>query len=231
LLQVDRLTVTYGPVVGVKDVSFSVGPGELLAVLGPNGAGKTSMLEAIAGRRASSGRVLVDDADFSRLSTPQRLRRGLTLVPQGREILKELTVDENLTLAGCVLGRREARTACERTFDSMPILAPLRRRKAGYLSGGEQQSLAVARAILAAPSVLLLDEPSFGLSPALRAGILDWVARERDQRGLVVVLAEQFTDLALRHAKSVLVLSHGEQAWAGPAEGADPEVIDRAYFV
>ena len=231
LLQVDHLTVAYGPVVGVQDVSFSVARGELLAVLGPNGAGKTSLLEALAGRRASSGRVSVDGSDISGLSTPRRVRRGLTLVPQGREILKELTVEENLTLAACVMGRRAARAACAHTFDTMPILAPLRRRKAGYLSGGEQQSLAVARAILAAPSVLLLDEPSFGLSPALRAGILEWVAREREERGLVVVLAEQFTELALRHANSVLVLSHGEPAWAGPTESASSEIIDRAYFV
>lgn len=231
MLQVENLTVSYGPVAGVRDVSLSVGPGELMAVLGPNGAGKTSLLEAIAGRCSSSGAVIVNGTDVSGLSTPRRLRRGLALVPQGREILKELTVEENLTLAGCVLDRKRARAACAQAYESMPILAPLAKRKAGYLSGGEQQSLAIARAILAGPTALLLDEPSFGLSPALRAGILDWVARERDEHGLCVVLAEQFTDLALRHAHSVLVLSHSETVWSGPASDASPDIIDRAYFI
>lgn len=231
MLRVEGLSVAYGPVAGVTNVSLQVGQGELLAVLGPNGAGKTSLLEAIAGRTPAVGRVWVGDVEISRMSTSKRLRHGVALVPQGREILKELTVGENLALAACIHSRRDARRRCADVYETIPILKPLIDRKAGYLSGGEQQSLAIARAIIANPRVLLLDEPSFGLSPALRVGILDLVAHERDERGLSVVLAEQFTDLAMRYAQHVLVLSHRTPVWSGAAADATSKDIEKAYFV
>lgn len=230
MLEVSGLRVCYGAVTGVRNMSFTIEPGQLMAVLGPNGAGKTSMLEALAGRLRSEGTIRLDGRDINSLTTTQRVRRGLALVPQGREILNELSVDDNLNLAATILGRRAAARARAAAYDTMPILAPLARRKAGYLSGGEQQSLAIARAVISSPSVLLLDEPSFGLSPALRSRILEWVATQRDERGIAVILAEQFTDLALRHAHTVLTLSHGDTLWTGPVHDVTPSIIEDAYF-
>ena len=231
LLELEELEVRYGRTQAVRGVSLGLGAGEVVTVLGANGAGKSSLLKAAAGAvRPAAGRVWLDGADITALSAPERVRRGLVLVPEGRQILVSLTVHENLQMGA--YARRDGGIArdIEAIYDRFPNLAARRAMPASVLSGGEQQMLAISRALLARPRVMMLDEPSLGLSPLLVARLFELIGTlNRD--GLAILLVEQNTRMALRAASRGYVMELGRVVLDGPAERlADNEALASAYL-
>ncbi len=232
LLEVEDLHVAYGHVQAVRGVSLRVAEGQVAALIGPNGAGKTSVLSAIAGLvRPRGGVVRLGGADVTGLPPHRAVAAGLALVPEGRAILARMSVEENLVLAG---EKRQARTALaeaiEEQYRRFPVLGERRRAPAGSLSGGEQQMLAVARALLVKPRVLLLDEPSMGLSPLLVKqvfGMIEAIHRE----GATILLIEQNARLALSISHHAYVLEHGRLVLEGTAaELAKDPGVRAAYL-
>jgi branched-chain amino acid transport system ATP-binding protein len=238
VLSVRDLEVSYSGMVPVlQGVSLEVPAGAIVALLGANGAGKTTLLRAISGllgvhrARVTQGRVELDGEPVDGLPAAARVRRGLAQVMEGRRIFKELTVDENLT-AGGFTRRDRAGIAATRTqvLSLFPVLAERRRSVAGYLSGGEQQMLAIGRALMAAPRVLLLDEPSLGLAPRITEQIRDILVEIR-RTGTSVLLVEQNATMALSIASTAFVLEHGVVAVSGPAaELADDPLVQACYL-
>jgi branched-chain amino acid transport system ATP-binding protein len=227
LLEVEDLHVAYGKVQAVRGVSLRVDEGQIVTLIGPNGAGKTSILSALTGLvRPSAGRVRLGGADVTGLAAHRTVAAGLTLVPEGRAILGRMTIEENLRLAG---ERRQPagglRAAIDEQCQRFPVLGERRRQLAGSLSGGQQQMLAFARALLARPRVLLLDEPSMGLSPILVQQIFETI-REIHRGGTTILLVEQNARLALAASSYAWVLEQGRLALQGPAEelSRDPRV-------
>ena len=226
MLEVSGLSATYGQLVAIRDISFTVADGGVLAVLGANGAGKSTLLKTIAGQMpASGGSVRFDGEDVTTLSAFQRARRGIALVPEGRRLFGSLTVHENLQVA--LSARRSGRWTLDSVYDLFPLGAERRHRRAGELSGGEQQATAIARALVANPRVLLLDEVSLGLAPAIVAQLYDRLPLVREQ-GTAILVVEQDVAQALRVSDEVHCLLQGRTALAGSnLELAD---ISRAYF-
>ena len=215
LLAVQGLEVRYGGVVRVRGVSFDVGTGEIVALLGANGAGKSSLLRAISGLihvhngRIVRGDVLFDGTSILGLSAPAIVRRGLAQVMEGRRIFAELTVEDNLRSGAFTRrDRAGARATQDQVFEMFPVLGERRRSVAGYLSGGEQQMLAIGRALMAAPRLLLLDEPSLGLAPLIQAQIRDTIVQIAES-GTSVLLVEQNAMMALSIAHRAAVLEGG----------------------
>lgn len=219
LLSVSNLCVNYGVVSAVSNFNIEVGSGELVAVLGSNGAGKTSTLRAIAGlTRKASGVVQVSGMDISSLPAYKVARCGLVLVPEGRRVFAPLTVEENLLIGGHTKRSRASVSALlDEVYDLFPRLRERRWGPSGLLSGGEQQMLAFGRAMMAAPKVMLLDEPSMGLAPILVDAIMDSVSAIKDL-GVGVLMVEQNTTMALRVADRAVVLRRGEIVLAECAE-------------
>jgi branched-chain amino acid transport system ATP-binding protein len=215
MLEVEDLTVAYGAVHALRDVSLSVPRGSITAVLGANGAGKTTLLRTLSGLlRPRSGRVVLDGRDIGRTPVEDIVRAGLAHVPEGRGVIVELTVEENLRLGGLI--RRTARGtgdaprwSTEDVYELFPPLRERARRQATTLSGGERQMLAIGRALMSNPRLLLLDEPSLGLAPRLVAQIMAVLRRMRDERGLTVLLVEQNARSALSIADRAIVLNLG----------------------
>jgi branched-chain amino acid transport system ATP-binding protein len=208
-LEVSDLAVAYGRVTAVHAVSFVARPGKPVAILGRNGAGKSSLLGAIAGvTRPAAGRILLDGVDISRRPPDQRARRGVVLVPEGRRVFPNLTVSENLRLGGFLVDGEELEARLDRVTELFPMLGERIAAPARHLSGGQQQMLAVGRALMAAPAVLLLDEPSLGLAPRTVAEVYARLEALRDE-GLLIVLVEQQIRRALRFADEALVLDLG----------------------
>ncbi len=208
-LEVADVAVRYGRMTAVHDVSFVARPGEPVAILGRNGAGKSSLLAAIAGlTRPSAGQVRLDGVDISRHRADRRARGGVVLVPEGRRVFANLTVVENLRLGGFLVDGESLDERFDRVMDLFPILRERATSPARHLSGGQQQMLALGRALMSAPSVLLLDEPSLGLAPRAVAEVYARLEVLRSQ-GLVVVLVEQQIRRALRFAHEALVLDLG----------------------
>ncbi|RRS00362.1 ABC transporter ATP-binding protein [Glycomyces terrestris] len=229
ILEVEDLRVAYGRVQAVRGVSFTVPEGGLVALVGANGAGKSSVLAAVSGlMRPAGGRVRFDGEDVTRRPAHRRIAAGLVLVPEGRQILGTLTVAENLAL-GAHRRRRQAAPESE-MYDLFPVLAERRALPAGSLSGGEQQMLAIARAMIARPRVVLLDEPSMGLAPKMVDEVFAVIEKIRAS-GVTVVLVEQNARRALRAADTGHVLETGEIAHSGPASELlqDPRVV-KAYL-
>jgi branched-chain amino acid transport system ATP-binding protein len=231
-LELSDLRVAYGGIVAVKGVSLRVARGEIVALIGANGAGKTSVLKAIVGLvPLAGGSVRLFGRDLLGIPTHRRVALGATLVPEGRAIFTGLTVLENLEL-GAYLKRekkgREERLA--RVIQLFPRLGERLGQSAGTLSGGEQQMLAIGRALMGEPKLLLLDEPSLGLAPKLVAQIFESV-REIARTGITILLVEQNTRLALETAARAHVLSTGEVVLSGPsAELKADERVRAAYF-
>lgn len=217
LLEVENLEVRYGANRAVKGVSLSLSAGEIVTVLGANGAGKSSLLKAIQGVvRPAGGRVRFNDKDISHWSAPRRVRSGLVLVPEGRQIFVSLTVHENL-LMGAYVRRDDVSREITAIYDRFPNLAARRDTPASLLSGGEQQMLAIGRALLARPKIMMFDEPSLGLSPILVTRLFQLIeSLNREQ--LSILLVEQNTHMALRMAHRAYVLELGSTVMQGSAK-------------
>jgi branched-chain amino acid transport system ATP-binding protein len=230
-LVVEELHVRYGAVHAVRGLSIQVGPGEIVGLIGPNGAGKSSTLHAIMGVVAAGGAVRLGGKDLLGRSPEDIARSGVALVPEGRRIFAELTVEENLRLG---LAARRANGSPDRpigeVFELFPVVREMRRRHAGALSGGQQQQLAIARALVAQPDVLLLDEPSLGLAPTVVDAVFEALAAIRD-RGLAVLLVEQRAQRTVALADRSHVLANGElRLTLGPGDANDTDTMVAAYF-
>ena len=232
LLEVSDLCVSYGHVEAVRGVSLSVGAGQVVTLIGPNGAGKTSILSALCGLVAAQrGAVRLAGRDLTGRPAHELVAAGLSLVPEGRAILGRMTIEENLILAGELKQPAAAlRASIEEQYARFPILGERRRQPAGALSGGQQQMLAFARALLARPRVLLLDEPSMGLSPILVQQVFETIATIH-RAGTTILLVEQNARLALSVASDVYVLERGQVVLHGTAAAlANDERIKAAYL-
>jgi branched-chain amino acid transport system ATP-binding protein len=230
MLDVSGLEVRYGPVAAVRDLTVRVGKGEIVGLIGPNGAGKSTTLHAITGLvPAHGGDVRLDGASL-RGWTPEKIARaGVALVPEGRRIFADFTVEENLRL-GLAARRRRNGGALAEAYDLFPILREYRRRQAGILSGGQQQQLAIGRALVADPSVLLLDEPSLGLAPTLVDQLFETLARIRE-RGIAILLVEQRAQRTVALANRTHVLTNGElRMTLGPNDADDTAKMVAAYL-
>jgi branched-chain amino acid transport system ATP-binding protein len=228
LLQVESLAAGYGLLQAVRSVSFSIAEGETLALVGANGAGKSTLLRAIAGaHRPTSGRVVFDGVEITNLAAHKRVALGIALVPEGRRLFPSLSVEENLQVAA-VRGRSGPWNV-ESVLEAFPLLAPLRRRRAATLSGGEQQATAIGRALMANPRLLLLDEVSLGLAPVAVEAVYTSLGALIDG-GATVVLVEQDLSRALKVADRVLCMLEGCFVLEGTPAELTREQLTEAYF-
>jgi branched-chain amino acid transport system ATP-binding protein len=232
LLAMENFCAGYGPIEVLKDISIEVRPGEIVALIGSNGAGKTSTLMGISGcLRPSRGRVLLEGREIQQLPAHEIVRRGICHAPEGRKIFPRLTVLENLQMGAftCRDGKQIERDLA-RAFELFPILAQRRGQPGGTLSGGEQQMLAVARALMGRPKLLLLDEPSLGLAPMIVVKIFE-VVRQLNQEGMAILLVEQAARMALKLAHRGYVMEIGQITFSDRAEAllGDKRVQD-AYL-
>ncbi len=228
LLEIRELHVAYGKVEAVRGVGLTMQPGQIVTVIGPNGAGKTTLLAAAAGLLRSRGQVIYDGVDVERLDVEQRVERGFCLVPETRELFGDMTVADNLLLGGYTRRRNgsDVKQSLQQVYARFPRLDERRRQKAQTLSGGERQMLALGRALMAKPRLLLLDEPSLGLAPIMVREILRIIASLREL-GVSILLVEQNARAALETADYGYVLEMGEIAHQGPAGALahDPRVV------
>jgi branched-chain amino acid transport system ATP-binding protein len=231
LLAVDGLEVRYGAVRAVRGLSLDVSAGEIVGLIGANGAGKSSTLHAIMGLVPAAGDIRLRGKSLLGRRCEDIARSGVALVPEGRRIFAELTVEENLGLGMAARRSRQgAAEALRRVYELFPVVKEVRRRSAGALSGGQQQQLAIARALVAEPDVLLLDEPSLGLAPRIVDAVFDALGAIRE-RGIAVLLVEQRAQRTVALADRSYVLAHGElRATLGPDDAADTETLVAAYF-
>lgn len=232
-LTVEGLSVSFAGVPAVREMALSVATGGTVAVLGRNGAGKSTTLRTIAGLvRPDAGRVVLDGEDVTALGAEQRVKRGIVLVPEGRRLFPGLTVRENLAVGAHARRLRGAALAAsiEEATEHLPIVRERIAQRAGSLSGGEQQLVAVARALMARPTVLMADEPSLGLAPIIVERLYELFAALRGD-GLTLVIVEQYVHLALRFADHAVVIDKGRAVLHGPADqlASSPELVD-AYL-
>ena len=219
-LEVEKLSCGYGDVTAVHDLSIAIGTGEMLGLLGANGAGKSATIMALAGLiPVRRGTVRIDGHDITAMPAHARTAEGIALVPEGRRVFADLTVDENLTVGGTRLGKEALSQAREKVFETFPRLSERRRQLAGSLSGGEQQMLAIGRATMAMPAILLIDELSLGLMPIAIYECYRALSELRDE-GLAILVVEQNTERVLRAADRVVVLESGRITWEGTSDQA-----------
>jgi len=232
LLQVNDLSAFYGPTKVLHGISFSLDEGGITTILGANGAGKTTTLRAICGMARTTGRITLDGEPIIGLATESVARRGVAHVPEGRGTFTRLSTEENLTLG--TMGRRDRSGIAEdmeRMFDYFPVLRERRNQQAGTLSGGEQQMLAIARALMLRPRLMLLDEPSFGLAPLIVREMFRILRRINEEERVSMLLVEQNAALALNLADTAYLLETGRVAMTGPAkEIVADEQVRRSYL-
>ncbi len=231
MLTVADVDLHYGASQALKDISMVAAPGQVTCVLGRNGVGKTSLLRAISGRhRISSGRIEWRGADISRLRPDRRAELGVATVPQGREIFPLLTVRENLETGYALLPRRD-RQVPEAVFELFPVLAEMLGRRGGDLSGGQQQQLAIGRAMVTRPKLLLMDEPTEGIQPSIIKDIGRAIGYLRDLGDMAIVLVEQYFDFAMELANSIAVMDRGRIVLSGPRAALDEAEVRRLMTV
>ncbi len=231
-LAVEELVAGYGGEPVLNGLSISITPGSITAVIGANGAGKTTLLRTVSGTvRPRSGRVLVDGADMAKRRPEEIARAGVGHVPEGQGVITELTIEENLKLGALTRSKAERSAALSDMFGRFPILAERRRQAAATLSGGERQILVIARALMSAPRVLLLDEPSLGLAPKIVAQIMHLVRQLRDGAGMTVLLVEQNARAALAIADRGVVLNLGKIVADEPAGQLAADVSLRRHYL
>jgi branched-chain amino acid transport system ATP-binding protein len=216
LLRCSNLSVSYGEVVGLREVSLEVASGEVIAIIGANGAGKSSLLRGIMRLAKTTGTVEFDGRDITRTRASRLTSAGLALVPERRQIFPSLTVEENLLVGANALPRRERRDALAQTYDTFAILGDRRKQAAGTMSGGQQQIVALARAVISRPRLCLLDEPSLGLAPIWVGELFTEITRLA-KTGMTMIVVEQLASAALAIADRGYVLEHGRVALRGPA--------------
>jgi branched-chain amino acid transport system ATP-binding protein len=227
-LTVDNLDVRYGGVHAVRALSLTVEAGEIVGLIGPNGAGKSSTLHAIMGLAPAAGSVRIGERELLGSRPEDVARSGVALVPEGRRIFAELSVEENLRLGRAA--HRGSRNTFDWVYELFPVVREFRSRQAGLLSGGQQQQLAIARALVAEPDVLLLDEPSLGLAPSVVDVMFDALVAIKE-RGLAVLLVEQRAQRTVATADRSHVLANGEcQLTLGPQDAGDTEKLVAAYL-
>lgn len=230
MLRVQDLRVDYERVRAVRGLSLTVNEGEAVGVVGPNGAGKSTTLSVIAGmKRPTNGVVSFEGKDITGLSPERVVRLGVSLVPEGRHIFGRLTVYENLRLGATIRGLSAARGDIDRLLERFPVLQTYLHSPAGRLSGGEQQQLAIARALLSRPKLLLLDEPSMGLSP-LMVELLFEILGELHDDGVTILLVEQNVRKTIEFADRTYILANGVIDTEGPRETLLDERVEQAYF-
>lgn len=228
MLRLENLDCGYGRIRAVHSLDMYVKQGEISAVLGANGAGKTSVIMCIAGHvKVCKGQVIYKEKDITAISPVQRVKKGIAIVPEGRRLFSGLTVKENLIAGGYVRPEEKTDINMEKVFSLFPRLQERLSQYAGSLSGGEQQMLAIGRALMAEPELLLVDELSLGLMPKM-IDICYAALNALKNDGLTIVLVEQSTQRALEVADNACVLESGNVVWKGPAENArdNPEIID-----
>jgi branched-chain amino acid transport system ATP-binding protein len=230
-LAVENLSVRYGAVEAVRDLSLVVRPGEIVGLIGPNGAGKSSTLHAIMGAApVAKGEIRLDGTSLVGRRSEDVARRGVALVPEGRRIFGELTVTENLRLGLAARRSHASGRGLQQAYELFPVLHEFRARHAGALSGGQQQQLAIGRALAAEPDVLLLDEPSLGLAPKVVDVVFEALGRVRES-GLAVLLVEQRAQRTVALADRSHVLANGElRLTLGPQDAADTDRLVAAYL-
>lgn len=217
MLAAENIEVRYGKALAVDSISLRVRPGSWVAVIGANGAGKTSLLRAVMGLATHRGRTVLSGEDISALPTWERQRRGIGYVPEGRQIFPEMTVEENLRVGGFVKAEADVRRGIETAYTLFPRLGERRGQFAATLSGGEQQMLALARAMMVGPKLLLIDEISWGLMPILVTQVFERLGKMHSE-GLAILQVEQNAREVLRHADYAYVMSAGQLLLEGPAK-------------
>lgn len=232
MLKIDNLTVKYGQLTAVRNVSFEVEKGEIACIVGPNGAGKSTTLLSISGvLNPSEGDITLNKGKISGLSPEQVANYGVTQVPEGRHIFTSLTVEENL-IVGAAL-RSDKKVISEdiaKVVDLFPILGERSQQQAGKLSGGEQQMLAIGRAIMTNPSIMTIDEPSLGLAPLIIDKVYEALIKLRKESGLTLLIVEQSAERALKAADKIYVLRNGEIKLRGLSSDLKGDDISKAYF-
>jgi len=231
MLAVRDVDLSYGAARALRNVSLTARIGSVTCILGRNGTGKTSLLRAVTGTHPiARGTILWEGEDISRLPAWDRARRGIASVPQGRDIFPLLSVRENLETGFSVLRRRERRIPDE-VFDLFPVLKTMLGRRGGDLSGGQQQQLAIARALVMRPRLLALDEPTEGIQPSIIKDIARVISHLRDRGGMAILLVEQYFDFARDLAQSVVVMDRGEVVLSGDLDSLDQGEVRRRLMV
>jgi urea transport system ATP-binding protein len=231
MLSVETIDLHYGAAQALRSVSLTAETGKIACVMGRNGVGKTSLMRAIVGQKdPSRGRILWNGEDVTRLAPFERARRGIALVPQGREIFALLTVEENLRTGFAPLERRQ-HTIPDDVFSLFPVLAQMLRRRGGDLSGGQQQQLAIGRALVMRPKLLVLDEPTEGIQPSIIKDIGRAIEYLRETGEMAIVLVEQYFDFAKELADRIFVMDRGEVVLSGDSTALDEAAVRRYLTV
>ena len=231
MLKVDNISLYYGAAQALRGVSLSAEPGKVTCVLGRNGVGKTSLLRAMVGQYPiARGSITLDGSDITGLKPYERARRGIGFVPQGREIFPLLTVEENLRTGFAPL-KRDERSIPDDVFSLFPVLQSMLGRRGGDLSGGQQQQLAIGRALVMRPKLLLLDEPTEGIQPSIIKDIGRAIRYLRDRAGIAVLLVEQYLDFCRELADEIYVMDRGVMVHRGPAQDLDSPEVRRMLTV
>ena len=230
ILKVQDMNVYYGAIHAIKGISFEVNEGEVVTLIGANGAGKTTTLQTVSGLlRSKTGSIEFMGENISHIPAHKLVERGLVQVPEGRRIFLQMTVQENLDM-GAFTAKGDSSAAMESVFEQFPRLKERRRQIAGTLSGGEQQMLAIGRALMSKPKLIMLDEPSMGLSPILVEFVFD-IVRDLHQQGVTILLVEQNAQMALSVADRAYVMETGTITLSGTGrELAESEAVKKAYL-
>ena len=231
MLKIKNLNVSYGSIKAIRNIDININSGETVCLIGSNGAGKSSLLNAISMLISYEGTIVFKDKEIKQYTTTQLVKSGLVMVPEGRRIFSKLTVVENLEMGGFVLkDKRKRMTMIEKYLSMFPILSERKNQLAGNLSGGEQQMLAMARALMSGPSLLLLDEPTMGLSPVMVLKLFEIIKKIREE-GTTILLVEQNAKIAIKLSDRGYVMNNGEITLSGSSlELENNEQIKEAYL-